>query len=189
MKLRHAYDFCSLSRSLSVCTIEKNNNNEKQTIELGYYRGGCIMCMDYGIYAAESYVRLVRLFEPIVQILTLQLFLLDYVGFDMSKGFLFGFSYGGQLAVEAGRRIGNQRIKDIDSTNTFLYSLLRSRPILIHFRLRFQRAIWPVPVSIIVQINRTTGKLHKTCNAYTPAVTKERATITAIKIGDSAIAV
>lgn len=80
------------------------------------------MCMDYGKYAAESYVRLVRLFEPIVQILTLQLFLLDYVGFDMNKGFLFGFSYGGQLATEAGRRIGNQRIKEIDSTYISMYS-------------------------------------------------------------------
>lgn len=71
--------------------------------------------MDYSKYAAESYVRLVRLFEPIVQILTLELLLLDYLGFDMSKGFMFGFSYGGQLATEAGRRIGHQRIKEIDS--------------------------------------------------------------------------
>lgn len=74
------------------------------------------MCMDYSKQATESYVRLVRIFEPIVQILTLQLFLLDYIGFDMNKGFMFGFSFGGQLAVESGRRLGNQRIKEIDST-------------------------------------------------------------------------
>lgn len=76
--------------------------------------------MDYGKYAAESYVRLVRLFEPIVQILTLQLFLLDYLGFEMSKGFMFGFSYGGQLATEAGRRIGPKRLKEIDSKYSIL---------------------------------------------------------------------
>lgn len=71
--------------------------------------------MDYGKYAAESYVRLVRVFDAIAQILTMQLHLLDYMGFDMNKGFLFGFSYGGQLATEAGRRLGHKRLKEIDS--------------------------------------------------------------------------
>lgn len=90
-------------------------NSFQITIEIGFHRGGCIICMDYSQYAAESYVRLVRLFEPIVQILTLELFLLDHVGFIMNNGYIFGFSYGGQLATEAGRRIGNQRLKEIDS--------------------------------------------------------------------------
>lgn len=71
--------------------------------------------MDYSRFATESYVRLVRIFEPIVQILTLKLLLLDYVGFDMNNGYMFGFSYGGQLATEAGRRIGYKRLKEIDS--------------------------------------------------------------------------
>lgn len=84
-------------------------------IEIGRYRGGCIICMDYSLFASESYVRLVRIFEPIVQVLTLKLLLLDYVGFDMNDGFLFGFSYGGQLATEAGRRIGHKRLGEIDS--------------------------------------------------------------------------
>lgn len=83
--------------------------------ELGTYRGGCIICMDYSRYAAESYVRLVRVFDPIAQILTLQLYLMDYTGFDMNNGYLFGFSYGGQLATEAGRRFGYKKLKEIDS--------------------------------------------------------------------------
>lgn len=87
----------------------------KQYTEIGTYRGGCIICMDYSRYAAESYVRLVRVFDPIAQILTMQLHLLDYMGFDMNNGYLFGFSYGGQLATEAGRRIGHKRLKEIDS--------------------------------------------------------------------------
>lgn len=74
--------------------------------------------MDYGYFAKESYVRLMRIYEPMVQILTLQLLLLDYLGFDMSNGYMFGFSYGGQMATEAGRRIGHQRFKDIDSIYT-----------------------------------------------------------------------
>lgn len=75
--------------------------------------------MDYSAYAAESYVRLVRVFDPIAQILTIQLHLLDYAGFDMDNGYLFGFSYGGQLATEAGRRIGLKRLKEIDSKYFF----------------------------------------------------------------------
>lgn len=86
-----------------------------KSTEIGTYRGGCIICMDYTKYAAESYVRLVRVFEPIAQILTMQLHLLDYMGFDMNNGYLFGFSYGGQLATEAGRRIGVKRLREIDS--------------------------------------------------------------------------
>lgn len=71
--------------------------------------------MDYSKYAHESYVRLVRVFDPIAQILTMQLRLLDYMRFDMNNGYLFGFSYGGQLATEAGRRIGAKRLREIDS--------------------------------------------------------------------------
>lgn len=71
--------------------------------------------MDFSRYASESYVRLVRVFDPMAQVLTLQLHLMDYMGFDMNNGYLFGFSYGGQLATEAGRRFGYKRLKEIDS--------------------------------------------------------------------------
>ena len=73
------------------------------------------MCMDFGHYANENYVRLMRLYEPIVRVLTLQLLLMELLGFNMEDGYMFGFSYGGQLATEAGRRIGFQKLKDIDS--------------------------------------------------------------------------
>lgn len=39
----------------------------------------------------------------------------------MNNGYLFGFSYGGQLATEAGRRIGYRRLKEIDSKS---YSII-----------------------------------------------------------------
>lgn len=75
--------------------------------------------------ASESYVRLVRVFDPIAQILTLQLYLMDYMGFDMNNGYMFGFSFGGQLATEAGRRFGYKRLKEIDSEFLFHFSLTR----------------------------------------------------------------
>lgn len=83
--------------------------------ELKENRGDCVVCMDYDQHAAESFRRLVRNFEPIVQILTLQLLHFEYMGFDMNNGFMFGFSFGGQLVTEAGRRIGFERLSDIDS--------------------------------------------------------------------------
>lgn len=98
--------------------------------------------MDYGYYARDSYVRLMRVYEPMVQILTLQLYLLDYLGFDMAKGYMFGFSYGGQMATEAGRRIGHQRFKEIDSI--YIFVLINYRlPIDFNFTLQY------VPVSTV----------------------------------------
>lgn len=85
-------------------------------IELNEYRGGCIICVDYGRYAmADNYLRLVRQFESIVTVLTNFLFEMESIGFDMDKGYMFGFSYGGQMACEAGRRIGFQNFREIDS--------------------------------------------------------------------------
>lgn len=85
------------------------------TTELKQYRGGCVICMDFEQHSSESFIRLVRNFEPIVQILTLNLVHLEQMGFDMNNGYMFGFSFGGQLVTEAGRRIGFERLSEIDS--------------------------------------------------------------------------
>lgn len=71
--------------------------------------------MDYGYYADDAFIRLVRHFDQIVGILTQNLLELRDQGFDMNNGYMFGFSFGGQLVTEAGRRIGNQQISNIDS--------------------------------------------------------------------------
>lgn len=92
---------------------------------MNVYRGGCIICMDYGRYTeTENYVRLVRQFEPIVEILTAFLYELNVMGFSMNRGYMFGFSYGGQLVCEAGRRIGIQSIADIDSKHFCFFHLI-----------------------------------------------------------------
>ncbi|XP_055708780.1 uncharacterized protein LOC129805004 [Phlebotomus papatasi] len=70
--------------------------------------------MDYTIYSAESYFRLVRHFDAIAEVLTRKLCDLELIGLPPAVGFLFGFSYGGQLVSEAGRRVGPGRIKEID---------------------------------------------------------------------------
>lgn len=80
-----------------------------------YHRGGTIICMDYIVYSGEAYFRLVRHFDAIADVLTVKLCDLELIGLPPSVAFMFGFSYGGQLVSEAGRRIGPGRIKEIDS--------------------------------------------------------------------------
>lgn len=84
-------------------------------LELKSVRGGCVTCMDYGPYATDTFLRLVRHFDPITHILTTTLRQLEEMGFQMTNGYMFGFSFGGQVVAEAGRRIGFNRIALIDS--------------------------------------------------------------------------
>ncbi|XP_037043896.1 uncharacterized protein LOC119079910 isoform X2 [Bradysia coprophila] len=82
--------------------------------KLNHYRGGCIMCMNFSTYANDRYVRLVRSFDAIAHVLHIHLLELERIGFDMTEGYLFGFSFGGRLVCEAARRLGIRVIKDID---------------------------------------------------------------------------
>ena len=76
--------------------------------------------MDYTSYAEDNFVRLLRHFDAIASILTIYLMDMQEFGFNMSNGYMFGFSFGGQLVTEVGRRIGPQTIKDIDSMIFYL---------------------------------------------------------------------
>lgn len=82
--------------------------------------------MDYGIYATDTFPRLVRHFDPITRILTTSLRQLEKMGFKMSNGYMFGFSFGGQVVTEAGRRIGFNRIALIDSIGLILTVISQS---------------------------------------------------------------
>lgn len=88
-------------------------------------RGGCVICMDYFKYSNLEYGRLVRFFEPIAEILTGKLHHLEWQGFRPENGFMFGFSFGGQLVSEAGRRFGSNKIKSIDSKQSILMLSIR----------------------------------------------------------------
>lgn len=70
--------------------------------------------MDYSPYSGQSYVRLVRLFNNIVNILTSKLNEMEYYGFDPNKGYMFGFSFGARVATAAGFRFGKHKLKEID---------------------------------------------------------------------------
>ncbi|XP_065080224.1 uncharacterized protein LOC135703043 [Ochlerotatus camptorhynchus] len=80
------------------------------------YRDGCNMFMSYGNNSRvmNYFQDLYPNFDLLVNSLTRHLRRLEAVGFDPSRGFMFGFSFGANLALEAGRRFGLQRIGRID---------------------------------------------------------------------------
>ncbi|XP_058826876.1 pancreatic lipase-related protein 2-like [Topomyia yanbarensis] len=80
------------------------------------HRGGCLICMDYSIFSVtdDYFTGLVPHFNLIVENLVQKLHVLDSKGFHPRNGFLFGFSFGAQAAMEAGRRFGAKRLERID---------------------------------------------------------------------------
>lgn len=73
------------------------------------------MCMDYSNFAYQNYGKLVRNFKPIPQVLTKQLFLMEQLGFDPDRAYLFGFSLGAHIVARGGEMYGSQKIRNIDS--------------------------------------------------------------------------
>lgn len=89
------------------------------------YRGGCIMCFDYSQYQSrlsDRYRPLVNNFMVIASTLTNILGKLEEVGFDPSNAFIFGFSYGARLVVQAAGSYGYQRVERIDGKFVILYT-------------------------------------------------------------------
>ncbi|XP_017150025.1 uncharacterized protein LOC108160499 isoform X1 [Drosophila miranda] len=83
---------------------------------LSYYRGGCVICIDYSIIASTSYMRLYTNFENITGAIVSVILTLIKNGFDTKRGYMFGFSFGGQLASAVGRSLGPQHmIQSIDT--------------------------------------------------------------------------
>lgn len=88
-------------------------------IDLRIHRGGCIICMDYR-YASHNlnYFLLADHHRHFSSVLTNKLYELENLGFDPGEGFIFGFSYGGRIALEGSRMFGVQKIAEIDSKRT-----------------------------------------------------------------------
>lgn len=77
-------------------------------------RGGCVLFMDYSKYSIGDYGLLVSYFKSITEALVNQLMFLETLGYSPERTFMFGFSYGAHLAMEAGFRYGPRRISRID---------------------------------------------------------------------------
>ena len=73
------------------------------------------MCMDYSKYSMEDYFAgLLPKFNLVAEALVGKLKELEARGFDPANGHLFGFSFGAQLSIEAGRRFGFRKLGRLD---------------------------------------------------------------------------
>lgn len=79
------------------------------------HRGGCIIIMDYSkIGNVVNYFALTPHFANISAVLLKKLKQLESENFDPAKGFMFGFSFGARLVIDAASKFGFQRFKNID---------------------------------------------------------------------------
>lgn len=77
-------------------------------------RGGCVLFMDYSKYSIGDYGLLVSYFKFIRDALVNQLTLLEKYEYRPDRTYMFGFSYGAHLAMEAAFRYGPRRISRVD---------------------------------------------------------------------------
>uniref|UniRef100_A0A182PTT6 Lipase domain-containing protein n=1 Tax=Anopheles epiroticus TaxID=199890 RepID=A0A182PTT6_9DIPT len=82
---------------------------------LHQYRGGCVACMDYSSFSSGGYGGLVAVFRDVRDVLMHFLQQLRYEGVQFERTFLFGFSFGAQLALDVGSRIGSRELEAIDT--------------------------------------------------------------------------
>ena len=82
------------------------------------YRGGCTVFMDYSYFSStlhrDDYFKLQRKYPQIADMLLQKLKMMEEEGFDPKKGFMFGFSLGARIVIEAARNFGEKKIKEID---------------------------------------------------------------------------
>lgn len=77
-----------------------------------FYRGGCVIFMDYSNYSSVfDYRRLVPHFNRIADVLFQKVQQVKNYG----RLYMFGFSFGSRLCFEVGARMGNQVIERIDA--------------------------------------------------------------------------
>lgn len=89
-------------------------------------RGGCIIFMDYSNFSVNpNYFILVTQFQNISNVLLSKLNQLKEQGFDPDKGYMFGFSFGSHLIIDAATRFGQKLFKEIDrkTCKIFIYNL------------------------------------------------------------------
>lgn len=79
---------------------------------LTYHRGGCVIFMDYSRYSKTPYTSLATHFHALSRHLVRKI---RHVSDDYGNIFLYGFSFGARIALEAGTRLGYQVLERIDA--------------------------------------------------------------------------
>ena len=83
---------------------------------LTVFRGGCTIFMNYSYYSDTiNYAAVVVHFQPISNLLLRKLNQLKSEGVTGDQIFMFGFSFGGRLVIDAALNFGTSLIDKIDS--------------------------------------------------------------------------
>lgn len=93
----------------SACWIPDLINN------LTFFRHGCVVFMNYSYFSDRiNYAEVRTHFRPISDLMTSKLNQLDNDGVRGDQIFMFGFSLGGRIVIEAALSFGYQLIGNID---------------------------------------------------------------------------
>lgn len=83
---------------------------------LSFYRGGCVIFMNYSYFSdRDNYFEVITHFKPISELVARKLRQLSFEGVRSDAMFMFGFSFGGRIVIEAAMLYGPKRISQIDS--------------------------------------------------------------------------
>ena len=83
---------------------------------LTYYRKGCVLFMNYTYYSdTPNYFDLKQHFKPLTNLVTRKLHQIHDDGISSDCMFLYGFSFGGRIMIEAALQYGPGKISMIDS--------------------------------------------------------------------------
>lgn len=143
---------------------------------LTYYRKGCVLFMNYTYYSdTPNYLDLKQHFKPLTNLVTRKLQQIRSDGISSDCMFLYGFSFGGRIMIEAALQYGPRKISMIDSEKQIRISSESN-----HFY--FQLVTWLVPV-LISFTSLTQKEPQKMFSAFTQAIQREQEREIVIKTG------
>ena len=80
------------------------------------FRGGCVIFMNYSFYSDRlNYLESISFFKPVSNVLLKKLWQMENEGISGDSIFMFGFSFGGRIVIDAAVNFGKQKIHRIDS--------------------------------------------------------------------------
>lgn len=119
-----AEEGCRLDGNISIVTHGWLGSNSPWIPDLinnlSYHRKGCVIFMNYSYFGdRENYFEVISFFEPISKLMKRKIQQLSDEGADSDKIFMFGFSFGGRIVIEAALNFGENVIGQIDSKLNF----------------------------------------------------------------------
>lgn len=85
------------------------------------YRGGCMIRIDYSAgVSSDDYFLTLKQFDPISAVITRRLVDMENDGISPDDIYLYGFSFGARLVIDACINFGPRKIKFIDGESITL---------------------------------------------------------------------